>query len=263
MKFIKVVILSFFFLNLNAQYIVNDAFKKITLYIPDVSTSGNIGTAFETVDHYSSFVIEQTTPDITLTLPTPTDTTWGDDVTIRNIGTESFTMYGIVVNDSFDIHLTWKRGAWLPVGGYSSGGGGASGDCNCCDSLLYFDNDTAAHNQGWLIKNDYYLLSNSNTYGYPWGIIKKIKIDVGFEIAEIDNDFGILDGSVIALNEKTGFTGRGQAPCKIDPPSLELNYYESDAEAVGDGLDSGEYYLLSMINVYGLPKGHLKKITEL
>lgn len=263
MRLFKIIVILFLSYSLSGQYLINDAFKKITLYLEDVPTSGPIGTAFETVDHYSSFVIEQTTPDITLTLPTPTDTTWGDDVTIRNIGTESFTMYGIVVNDSFDIHLTWKRGAWLPVGGYSTSTGSTSTDCGCCDSLAYYDNDTAAHNQGWFIKGDYYLLSNSNNYGLAWGIVKEIKIDVGFYSQDYDNDFGFPGGVIVGMQEKAGFTGRGKAPCKFEAPEKTLYYYESDSDANTNGVDSGEYYMLSLTNVYGLPKGFIKRITEL
>ena len=153
LKYILAIFVFGYSIQGHSQFILNDAFKKTTLYIPNITVSGPIGTAYETVDHYSSFVIEQTSTGQTFTVPTPTDTTWGDDVPIRNTGSVPFTMYGINVSDSFDIHLTWKRGAWLPVG--STGGSGAGGsDCNCCDSLLFFQNDTNAHNQAWFNKGD-------------------------------------------------------------------------------------------------------------
>lgn len=253
MKKVFLLIAMFLGLSLNAQYLLNDAFKKVTLYIPDITVSGTIGDAFSTVDHFSSFVIEQTTPNITLTLPTPTDTTWGDDVTIRNTGSAAFTMYGINVSDSFDIHLTWKRGSWLPVG--STGGSGAGGDaCGCCDSLLYFQNDTNAHNQNWFNKGDYYLLSNDNTYGWAWGVLRQIKQDVGFQI----ND---SDGLVIGIDTNVGFNGRDPR-CKFNPPVNVLAYYDNDTAAIADGLDPLDYYLLSNSNTYGMQKGTIKQITE-
>lgn len=253
MKYFKVAILILITTVCNGQYIVNDAFKKITLYIPNITVSGPIGTAYETVDHYSSFVIDQTTPNKTFTLPTPTDTTWGDDVTIRNVGSVSFIMYGITVNDSFDLHLTWKRGAWLPVGG--SGGASGGGDpCSCCDSLLFYPNDTAAHNQGWFNKGDYYLLSTDNTYGWAWGVLRQIKQDVGFQI----ND---SDGLVIGIDTNVGFNGRDPR-CKFNPPVNVLEYYDNDTAAIADGLDPLDYYLLSNSNTYGMQKGTIKQVTE-
>lgn len=258
MKFFKVAILILITTVCNGQYIVNDAFKKITLYIPNITVSGHIGTAYETVDHYSSFVIDQTTPNKTFTLPTPTDTTWGDDVTIRNVGSVSFIMYGITVNDSFDLHLTWKRGAWLPVGG--SGGASGGGDpCSCCDSLLVYPNDTAAHNQGWFNKGDYYLLSADNSYGYAWGIIRKIIQDVGFIEQGIGSPTG-LDGGILGIDTKVGFNGRSPR-CKFIPPANELPYYKSDTDANVD-LEDGDYYMCSIDNVYGMPLGAIKKIVE-
>ncbi len=241
-----------------AQYIVNDAFKKITLEISDRTTSGAIGTAYETVDHFSSFAIVQTTPGVILALPTPTDTTWGDDVTVRNTGTTSFTMYGVeVLPDSFDVHLTWKRGAWRLVGGYSAGGG----DCNCCDSLLYFPNDTAAHNNGWFNKDDYYLLSADNSYGWAWGTLKQITEDVGFYPAATGNEYGAPSGGIVGTQLKVGFNGRSPR-CKYIPPDNTLAYYESDTAAYVD-LAIGDYYMCALANVYGMPVGTIKRITAL
>lgn len=245
-----------------AQYVVNDAFKKITLEISNRATSGTIGTAYETVDHYSSFGIYQTTPDITLTLPAPTDTTWGDDVTVRNIGTTPFWMYGVRVPiDSFEIHLTWKRGAWRPVGGYATQGatGGGGDPCNCCDSLLFFPNDTAAHNQGWFNKDDYYLLGADNSYGWAWGTLKKITEDVGFFSASEGNEYGAPSGGIVGMQLKVGFNGRSPR-CKFLPPDNTLAYYASDTAADVD-LALGDYYMCSSANVYGMPVGTIKRIT--
>lgn len=224
---------------MSAQYIVNDAFKKITLEIPDITVSGPIGTAYETVDHYSSFVIYQTTPDLTLTLPTPTDTTWGDDVTIRNIGTEVFYMYDVrVPPDSFDIHLTWKFGEWRPVGGYGTqaAGGPGGSDC-CCDTILFFKNDTVASVSGGLIQGNYYLTDDSNSYGMAWGMVK-------------------------SLVESVPFTGAPVPACVMNIGTTMLNFYISDSAAKTGGLNVGDYYLLDTGNLYAMASGMIKKITE-
>ena len=36
--------------------------------------------------------------------------------------------------------------------------------------------------------------------------------------------------------------------------------YNSDAEAIADGLAEGDYYELGTTNIYGLPPGHIKRI---
>lgn len=221
--------------NVFSQYIVNDAFKKITLYIPNISSSGEIGTAFETVDHYSSFAIDQTTPSRVFTLPAPTDTTWGDDVTIRNIGSVSFTMYGITVNDSFDLHLTWKRGAWLPVGSYG-GSSSASSSCCECDTILFFKNDSIASLAG-INRYGHYLTSAGNSYGMAWGMVK------------IETEYYVSSG-VLA------------AGCISNYPDA-MQYYKSDSEAKTlGGLVVGKYYLLDSDNLYAMSLGTIKRITE-
>ncbi|MBK9258160.1 MAG: hypothetical protein IPM42_22195 [Saprospiraceae bacterium] len=260
--FIKILAFSTVAFCATGQYIVNDALKKITLQIADITVSGPVGTAYETVDHYSSFIIDQNTPDITLSLPAPTDTTWGDDVTVRNTGSTPFWMYGVRVPiDSFEIHLTWKRGAWRLVGGYAVQGatGGGGDPCNCCDSLLFFPNDTAAHNQGWFNKGDYYLLSADNSYGYAWGIVRKIIQDVGF-IEQSNGSPTGLDGGILGIDTNVGFKGRSPR-CKFIPPENVLPYYASDTLAKVD-LDDGDFYMCSVDNVYGMPLGAIKKIVE-
>ncbi len=51
------------------------------------AANGTIGTAAATVDVKTTFNINQTTANITLTLPSPTDTTAGRIIYINNIGT--------------------------------------------------------------------------------------------------------------------------------------------------------------------------------
>lgn len=55
--------------------------------IANLAGGGAIGTAPTTVDIKTTFNINQTTTNQTLTLPTPTDTTAGRIIYINNIGT--------------------------------------------------------------------------------------------------------------------------------------------------------------------------------
>lgn len=240
-----------------SQYVVNDAFKKATLYIPNITVSGNIGAAFETVDHYSSFVIDQTTSSKVFTLPTPNDATDGDDVTIRNIGSANFTMYNITLYpDSFELHLSWKNGEWEPVGNYIQ--------CPCCDAILYYDSDTAAYYQGRINKDEYYLTSDSHMEGLGKGIYKQVPENYGWELFTTDSiSYGF--NSLIVKSKNTtrvGFDAAFLGPCRLEPPAVDLQYYESDLAAKTAGLSVGKSYLLNISNLYGLPKDWIKKITE-
>lgn len=262
----KIFILLIFCSSLNAQFIVNDAFKKATLLIENRTINGDIGTAFETVDHFSSFSINQTSANKILTLPDPNDLTDGDDVTVRNIGTNYFTMYGIkVYPDSFDLHLTWKDLRWRIVGIATSTNITSGGDClACCDSLFYWPNDTAALNQGWVDSSEYYLLSNDNSYGLAWGILKQQKVDSSFNwVITEKQDNSAFDDYVQGTNTRVNFKGKGFAECKLKFPKQFLYYFKEDDDAKSTGgLIAGEYYMLTIDNSYGLPKGFIKKITE-
>jgi hypothetical protein len=244
----------------NSQYIVNDAFKKSTLALSNFSSSGTIGSAFETVDHYSSFTINQTTSSITLSLPDPNDPTDGDDVTIRNIGTVEFQMYNIYVYpDSFEIHLSWKNGAWLPVGAYAT----SSSSCPCCTDILYFDSDTAAYYQGRINKDEYYLTSASHLEGLGKGIYKQVPENYGWELWTTDSlSYGF--GGLIVKSKNTtrvGFDATFLSPCRVQAPAVDLHYFDSNESAILGGLSVGDSYLLSQDNLRGLPKGFIQKIT--
>lgn len=244
-----------------SQYVVNDAFKKSTLALDNYSGSTTIGTAFNTVDHYSSFSINQTTAGVTLTLPTPNDATDGDDVTIRNIGTQDFIMYGITVSpNQFELHLSWKNGSWLPVGAYATSGT----TCPCCTDILYFDSDTAAYYQGRINKDEYYLTSAGHLEGLGKGIYKQVPENYGWEFWTVDSiQYGFGGLIVKAKNNITrvGFDAAFLGSCRVEPPAVDLQYYASNEEAIIAGLSIGDSYLLSVNNLRGLPKGFIQKIT--
>jgi hypothetical protein len=68
--------------------------------VANVALGGNIGTAAATVNVSDWFTVDQTTVGQALTLPNPTGAAAvaGRRVTVQNIGTQPFTMYGATVN---------------------------------------------------------------------------------------------------------------------------------------------------------------------
>lgn len=84
--------------------------------LTNFSVSGAIGTAAATVDVKTTFNINQTTSNITLTLPNPTDTTAGRIVYINNVGTTSFYFYGTQVTPSSSTTAIWNGTAWVLTG---------------------------------------------------------------------------------------------------------------------------------------------------
>lgn len=127
--------------------------------------------------------------------------------------------------------------------------------CSCCDSLLYFKNDSLAHVQGSFNKNDYYLFKIDNDYGWKWGTLKKILEDVGFFV-------DLFSGIVTALDANVGFNGRDPR-CKFNPPSYTLPIYKNDSLAKVAGLTRFvDYYRASNNNSYGMPYFSIVQVTE-
>lgn len=86
---------------------------NVAAIISDRNVGGPLGSADSTVDLYTTFNINQTTPNQTLSLPNPTDTTAGRVIYINNIGTVAFTMYGKTVGAGNGlITLVWNGTAW-------------------------------------------------------------------------------------------------------------------------------------------------------
>lgn len=87
--------------------LINDSFKKVILPI-SIGVNGNIGTAPNTVDKASVFNVTATVGGLTLTLPSPTDTTYSDVIEISNVGTNSFIMYGVTLLTNEFITVIWN-----------------------------------------------------------------------------------------------------------------------------------------------------------
>lgn len=101
---------------LTKDFTHDGAILQRTQAITNKAAGGNIGTAANTVDKDSAFNVNQTTAAQTLTLPNPTVTTAGRHAYVSNIGSTSFTMLGIVLNNGASLHALWNGTAWSLVG---------------------------------------------------------------------------------------------------------------------------------------------------
>jgi hypothetical protein len=91
---------------------INDRLGLATFPITNIAANGAIGTAAATVDIASQFNITQTTPNIVLTLPNPTNVLSGYMARVNNTGSASFTMYGVVIYPDQFADFTWDGNSW-------------------------------------------------------------------------------------------------------------------------------------------------------
>jgi hypothetical protein len=85
------------------------------------AANGAIGTAAATVDIKTTFNLNQTTANITLSIPNPTDTSEGRIVYINNIGTVWFTMLAERVEAWQSRQAIWNGTAWKWIGDQAGG----------------------------------------------------------------------------------------------------------------------------------------------
>jgi hypothetical protein len=91
-----------------------DSFKKARLNVANIAANGPIGTAATTVDNFSVFAINQTTANITVSLPNPTVTDYSDVVEILNVGTASFKVSATQSIEPNQMgSATWTGTAWV------------------------------------------------------------------------------------------------------------------------------------------------------
>ncbi len=88
------------------------------------ASNSTIGSAGSTVNVATTFDVTQTTPGITLTLPTPTNTASGRLVYINSVsGNATFTMYGVNIAPNSSASFIWNGSAWVAT---STGGTGVN-----------------------------------------------------------------------------------------------------------------------------------------
>jgi len=87
-------------------------FVLAVLAVANLPTGGPLGTAAATVDIYSSFDVNQTTAAQSISIPSPTNTTTGREVSVSNVGSQSFTMLGATVAVGTSLRAKWTGAAW-------------------------------------------------------------------------------------------------------------------------------------------------------
>lgn len=91
---------------------IGGPFRIKVLPVANLSGGGAIGTAAATVDLYSSFDVNQTTAGQTISLPTPALATTGLEVSVSNVGSQSFTMLSATVAAGASLRAKWTGAAW-------------------------------------------------------------------------------------------------------------------------------------------------------
>ncbi len=87
--------------------------------IANIPGGGSIGTAATTVDVASSFTINQSAGNTTITLPNPTDTTAGRIIYVSNIGS-NFSLLGQLIPSGISATMFWSGTAWTFSGANGS-----------------------------------------------------------------------------------------------------------------------------------------------
>lgn len=82
--------------------------------LANFTANASIGTATATVDVASTISITQTTANIVLTLPAPTNTQAGRLLVVENLGTVSVTVGGVSIPALKHMWYVWGGAAWIP-----------------------------------------------------------------------------------------------------------------------------------------------------
>ncbi len=91
--------------------------------VGNLATGGSVGSAATTVDVKTTLNVNQTTASQALTLPIPTTTTAGRLIYVANVGTASFTMYGITIAINNSATFQWNGNNWAPLDTVNAGTG--------------------------------------------------------------------------------------------------------------------------------------------
>ena len=79
--------------------VVSNSITTRSITLSNFTSNGSIGSSSSTVDITRSIIIPQTTSGISLTLPTPSNTQAGLQLTIENTGTTYLTVHGIPIQN--------------------------------------------------------------------------------------------------------------------------------------------------------------------
>jgi hypothetical protein len=136
-----------------------------TVVLPNFAANGAIGTAAATVDIAPCFAIAQTTAGIALTIPNPTVTAIGQEVTFLNTGTTSVTVADLLIG-------VGRLGNFIytaPLGWLSPALAIATG--NALPGDLKSGWQTADHGSGWILINGRLLTTLTSTQQAAWATL--------------------------------------------------------------------------------------------
>src|ERR1035438_2672201 len=94
--------------------IIADQISEGTIELANIPTSGSLGSAATTVDLGSSFLLNQTTANISITsIAAPTDNTSGRIIELTNkSSTISITILGLLLNPKNSCKIKWMNANW-------------------------------------------------------------------------------------------------------------------------------------------------------
>lgn len=101
---------------LAAKLDINSATVIRPLALANRAAAGVIGTAAATVDLYSTINLTQTSPNLALTIPNPTNVQAGRLLTVANTGTVQVQLNGQFITPRTAQSYVWSGAAWVPVG---------------------------------------------------------------------------------------------------------------------------------------------------
>ncbi len=106
---------------------ISDILKLQRLNLPNFTQNGPLGTAAATVDTAAAFSIEQTTANITVTLPRPTVDFDANFLVVQNIGNVSITIDSTKVKAGEYMLFSFAFNKWLPITGTGAATGATDG----------------------------------------------------------------------------------------------------------------------------------------
>lgn len=103
---------AFFYCSALSQSISLQRTGSNTLTLSNFTSNGAIGTAAATIDAYAEILIPQTTASISLTIPSPTNTTVNWKIRVYNTGSTTVTVNDIIIPVARYSDFSWAGSAW-------------------------------------------------------------------------------------------------------------------------------------------------------
>jgi Chaperone of endosialidase len=184
--------------------LIPNNFRLETMQIGNLTANGAIGTAANTIDKVAAFVVNQTTANITITIPNPTINKAGYVAFVTNGGSVAFTMHGVVVNPGKCGIFMWRTSTWIGIAAGSS----AEATPTALGTVRYADNASTLAGTGNRVVTDSTLknaLSAQQAYNIDirangYTIVGRTQDSSGYAIYGESNGNGAGGGVYGAVN---------------------------------------------------------------